>query len=374
MVHGTIASSVLNEKIENIDAVGKSKGSGTRLNSLMEAPVHEPQTPSSTDAEELHLLISELDDELARYRWREAVWVSLILHAIIFTVVGTAPKWLPGHIVIIRGAQQSKTQTPTFLALPKDLQHVKPPKTDIISDKNRMAQTRVPVPNKEALRKLLEAQRPGPPARPMPPPGQPAVQPQPVPGAEQQQNAQQQPQPQQQPAQVARTQPPPAANNPNPFRVGSPGSVVQQAIQSAAGSHGTGRVSFGGDYGVRHEKNSDPRGDLEILSDTMGVDFGPYLKRLVYEVREHWYNLIPESAKAPLMKKGKLAIEFAILKDGRVAGLRIVQTSGDDALDRPAYGSITGSTPFQPLPDKFAGQYLLLRFRFYYNPDKNDFD
>ena len=106
----------------------------------------------------------------------------------------------------------------------------------------------------------------------------------------------------------------------------------------------------------------------------MGVDFGPYLKRLVYEVREHWYNLIPESAKAPLMKKGKLAIEFAILKDGRVAGLRIVQTSGDDALDRPAYGSITGSTPFQPLPDKFAGQYLLLRFRFYYNPDKNDFD
>ena len=158
MVHGTIASSVLNEKIENIDAVGKSKGSGTRLNSLMEAPVHEPQTPSSTDAEELHLLISELDDELARYRWREAVWVSLILHAIIFTVVGTAPKWLPGHIVIIRGAQQSKTQTPTFLALPKDLQHVKPPKTDIISDKNRMAQTRVPVPNKEALRKLLEAQ------------------------------------------------------------------------------------------------------------------------------------------------------------------------------------------------------------------------
>ena len=145
MVHGTLASSVLNEKIENIDAVGKSKGSGTRLNSLMEAPVHEPQTPSSTDAEELHLLISELDDELARYRWREAVWVSLILHAIIFTVVGTAPKWLPGHIVIIRGAQQSKTQTPTFLALPKDLQHVKPPKTDIISDKNRMAQTRVPV-------------------------------------------------------------------------------------------------------------------------------------------------------------------------------------------------------------------------------------
>jgi len=106
----------------------------------------------------------------------------------------------------------------------------------------------------------------------------------------------------------------------------------------------------------------------------MGVDFGPYLQRVVYEVREHWYNLIPESAKAPLMKKGKLAIEFAILKDGRVAGLRIVQTSGDDALDRPAYGSITGSNPFPQLPSEFKGQFLQLRFKFYYNPDKNDLD
>ncbi len=346
------------------------------MNSLLEAPIHQPKTSLSTDTEELHLLIGELDDELARYRWREAVWVSLVIHAVLFTVAWTAPKWLPGKIRIIPGTNQSKNQTPTFLALPKDLQHVKPPpKTDIISDKNRMAQTRVPVPSKEVIRKLLEAQRPGPPARPMPP-NQPAVQPQPAQPAEQPQSVANaaQPQPPQPQPQVARAQTPPPANNPNPFRVGSPGSVVDQAIHSTAGSHGTTRVSFGGDYGVHHERNSDPRGDLEILSDTMGVDFGPYLQRLKYQVQEHWYNLIPESAKAPLMKKGKLAIEFAILKDGRYAGLRIVSTSGDDALDRPAYGSITGSAPFQPLPNEFKGQYLLLRFKFYYNPDKNDLD
>lgn len=378
MVHGTLASNVLNERIENIDAGCKSKESGIGLTPLMEAPAHEPQassstsTPSTATTEELHLLISELDDELSRYRWREAVWVSLVIHAVFFTVLWTSPKWLPGKIVIIPGADQSRKQIPTFLALPKDLQHVKPPKTDIISDKNRTAQTRVTVPSREVVRKLLEAQRPGPPARPMPPPGQPAAQPQPAPPAEQQ-NAANAAQQQQPPTQVARATPP-AANNPNPFRVGSPGSVVQQAIQSAAGSHGAGRVRFGGDYGVRHERNSDPRGDLEILSDTMGVDFGPYLQRVVFEVREHWYNLIPESAKAPLMKKGKLAIEFAILKDGRVAGLRIVATSGDDALDRPAYGSITGSNPFPQLPSEFKGPYLLLRFKFYYNPDKNDLD
>ena len=341
----------------------------------MEAPVRESQKSSPATTEELHLLISELDDELGRYRWREAVWFSLVLHAIFFAVVLTSPKWLPGRMKILP-ANPSHKQT-TFLAQPNDRLHVKPPRTDIISDKNRIAQTRVPIPNREILRKLLESQRPGPPARPMPAPAQQPVQQQPAAPAEQQQNAANTAQPQPQaPAQTARVQnPAPAANNPNPFRVGSPGSVVQQAIQqTAAGGHGTNRVRFGGDYGVRHERTSDPKGELEILSDTLGVDFGPYLQRVVYEVREHWYNLIPESAQAPLMKKGKLTIDFAIMKDGRVQGLKVVAGSGDLALDRPAYGSISGSDPFPPLPSEFKGQFLQLRFKFYYNPDKNEID
>src|SRR5947208_15905139 len=221
----------------------------------MEAPVSEPEKSSPATAEELHLLISELDDELSRYRWREAVWVSIVLHAIIFAVIGTAPKWLPRGMVILPANPPHK-QT-TFLALPKDLQRVKPPKTDIISDKNRIAQTPAPVINRETLRKLLDSQRPGPPARPMPAPAHQPVHAQPTPPAEQQQNAANTAQPQPQaPAQTARVQnPAPAANNPNPFRVGSPGSVVQQAIQqTAAGGHGTNRVRFGGDYGVRHER------------------------------------------------------------------------------------------------------------------------
>ena len=56
------------------------------------------------------------------------------------------------------------------------------------------------------------------------------------------------------------------------------------------------------------------------------------------------------------MKRGKVVLEFAILKDGSVAGLKIVGPSGDSALDRPAYGSIPGSNPFPPLPKEFAGR------------------
>ena len=99
------------------------------------------------------------------------------------------------------------------------------------------------------------------------------------------------------------------------------------------------------------------------------MDFGPYLKNMLQSVRENWYHLIPESA---LRKKGELAIEFAITKYGKVADMRLVASSGDVALDRPAWGSITASNPFPALPEEFTGPYLTLRFRFYYNPSKSD--
>jgi len=103
---------------------------------------------------------------------------------------------------------------------------------------------------------------------------------------------------------------------------------------------------------------------VQILTDTMGVDFNPYLNRMLREAKEHWYQLIPESAAN---KRGKVVLEFKILKDGSVAGLRVVQSSGDLQLDRPAWGSITGSNPFPPLPVEFPGPHLGLRISYYYN-------
>jgi len=57
-----------------------------------------------------------------------------------------------------------------------------------------------------------------------------------------------------------------------------------------------------------------------------------------------------------------------------VLDMRRVASSGDDALDRAAWGGISASNPFPPLPSEFTGPYLALRFRFYYNPDKSDLE
>jgi TonB family protein len=72
------------------------------------------------------------------------------------------------------------------------------------------------------------------------------------------------------------------------------------------------------------------------------------------------------------MQKGKLAIEFAITKDGTVTGMKMAASSGSMALDLAAWGAILASNSFPPLPSEFTGPSLALRFLFYYNPEKSD--
>jgi TonB family protein len=112
-------------------------------------------------------------------------------------------------------------------------------------------------------------------------------------------------------------------------------------------------------------------GALDILSNTYGIDFGPYLTGVLRNVRENWFRLIPASDQ---IKNGRLAIEFEIAKEGKVPDMRLVATSGDRSLDSYAWGSITASNPFPPLPKAFPDAYLHLRFRFYYNAPQSDFE
>jgi len=221
--------------------------------------------------------------------------------------------------------------------------------------------------DRQELKKILDASRPGRPGAsgPQAPQPQPT---QPAPAATQ--NPAPQPSAPPPPApiqnQVAKLQTPPALTPKAAFGGGamSAGSQIAQAAQAAA-AHRGGYGGDNGDYGLGHGRRpTATTGPLEILSDTMGVDFDPYLKRLLHVVRENWVNGIPESA---VMKRGRVIIEFAILKDGTVAGMKIVEPSGDIPLDRAAYAGIKGSFPFQPLPSDFGGPYLALRFAFYYN-------
>jgi TonB family protein len=327
------------------------------------------------DARVPHLLI-QLQDDLSRSRRREAAWISIIGHLVLFILLWNLPlieKTLGIHRAAVVAINPMQDKNVTFLPLPPDLQKpTRKPNTNVMSDKDRIAMSRHPQLDPNELRKILTPP-PGAPGAPGPRSPQPAAPPQPASPnqAPPQQTQQATARPQFQSNQTAQLQTPARPNN-SFSKFASPmtaGQAIQQATHAAAENRGGGGQA--GDFGLGTGAHGRQLGALDILSDTQGVDFGPYLQRIVQVVRQNWYILIPESAE---MKKGKLAIEFAITKDGQVADMRVVTSSGDVALDRPAWGSITNSNPFPPLPTEFRGPYLALRFRYYYNPDKADLE
>lgn len=346
--------------------------------------------PPGPPAEYRPVMLGETNDELSRSRTQEAVWISLVVHALLAILIITSPKWFPDDkkaIVILSAEDLIREQEKTFLALPPTEQNIPvKPKSDVISDQDRIATSKTPQLDRRTLEELRDNRREGlpgtmsrvtPPVPPSPPPG----------AGTQQQSAQQQgaPEPSQAPTpeQIARNTGPILQApdlNPKPQPKGgsiaaamSASSSLQQAAQAAALQQGM--QGIGGEMGLgRGASSAKIRGDMEITTDTQGVDFGPYLARLREIVMRNWEVLIPESARDPLYKRGSLLLNFVIMPDGRVKGMRLEASSGDTSLDRAAWGSITASDPFPPLPAAFHGPYLGLRCRFLYNESRKQME
>ncbi len=160
-------------------------------------------------------------------------------------------------------------------------------------------------------------------------------------------------------------------------RLAPPSASVEEAARVVARGGGGGLMvsDFGGSPGgVGEALNLPPSpgrtgSALELLSDPMGVDFRPYLIRILSSVKRNWLAVIPESAK--MGRRGKVQIQFAIARDGRVPKLVIALPSGADALDRAAVAGISATNPFPPLPLEFRGEQIRLQFTFLYNLPAN---
>lgn len=109
------------------------------------------------------------------------------------------------------------------------------------------------------------------------------------------------------------------------------------------------------------------QGGVSILTPTNGVDFDPYLRRLVAIVKRNWYAVMPESAL--MGDRGVVSITFHINRDGSMPTIDplMERTSGKEPLDAAALSAIRTSSPFEPLPQEFKGPDIQLRFVFFYN-------
>jgi TonB family protein len=105
---------------------------------------------------------------------------------------------------------------------------------------------------------------------------------------------------------------------------------------------------------------------LELLSDTKGVNFGPYLEEVVHAIQQNWRTLTMDSSRHNLTASVEVIVEFSIQRDGTVSGARVVGPSGDAALDQAALDAIAKSSPFSALPESFPDQYFDLRFHLHW--------
>ncbi|HTS12439.1 MAG TPA: TonB C-terminal domain-containing protein [Candidatus Limnocylindrales bacterium] len=145
---------------------------------------------------------------------------------------------------------------------------------------------------------------------------------------------------------------------------------LQDAINHRGGSVYTapgGGIPRGGGGGGGGRGSQPGNGQLQLLTPTDGVDFGPYINRLIATVRRNWYAVMPESAY--MGEKGIVTLTFRINQDGSVPAPDPIleRTSGREPLDNAAMSSIRMSNPFEPLPSQFKRPYIELRFIFFYN-------
>lgn len=120
---------------------------------------------------------------------------------------------------------------------------------------------------------------------------------------------------------------------------------------------------------VQKQTFDNPQGGLNqpgasIQFDTKGVEFGPWLRRFIAQVRHNWF--IPQAA---MTFHGHCVLTFNIHRDGSITDVAVLQPSDIDGFNKAAIGAITGSNPTEPLPPEYPSDKAFFTVTFYYNED-----
>lgn len=287
---------------------------------------------------------------------REGVLMSVVGHALILGLMLLLPAlnlFQPSAEELARRQEQIEqqqrerdNQTMVFVQPRLDTPAKQPPPRAEMSDLDRRAQAPQaaekptnPLPfmrgNSSERNEAVEAERARGPETPQPP----------------------QPQPQPQPeSQQARILPP-----------GDEGFIRPQDRPRTSASGALGEALRNLQRYVQNETFNNPQGGQKdpgatIQFDTKGVEFGPWLRRFVSQVRRNWF--IPLSA---MTMRGHVVLQFNIWKDGHITDINIVQPSALDSFNNAAYNAILSSNPVDPLPPEYPSEKAFFTVTFYYN-------
>lgn len=300
--------------------------------------------------------------------WREGVLLSIIVHLTGVILLLLAPRLFPFDADAARAralmvAQQQKTPDSTrfvFVQPRVDLPALKPPPRAENSDKDREAKSPRRAPNPT---NPLPFSRGNTPERVEAQPSQAARGRGPAPEPEQGQQAskgrgEQPPDPikvpESQSALLLPTDRQPGAQNGasgrSPVAGGSLGDALRNLQRYVQRDQFENSGGGGGQFGP------------EIQFDTKGVEFGPWIRRFIAQVKRNWF--VPYAA---MSMKGHVVITFNVHKDGSITDLAVVSPCPIDAFNNAAFGALSASNPTQPLPPEYPSDKAFFTVTFFYN-------
>src|SRR5262245_23948785 len=134
------------------------------------------------------------------------------------------------------------------------------------------------------------------------------------------------PPPEEKPAGADTTQPtqptPPSPQTDVPAKVspnGTPAPTTPPPPSGGLGSSLRNLQRYLQDENFNNQKGGLADNDPDIQFDSKGVDFGPWLRRFVAQVKRNWF--IPQAAWT---LKGHVVIQFYVLRDGTILDIRVV--------------------------------------------------
>ena len=290
--------------------------------------------------------------------WREGVLISIILHMGLVIVMLLAPDWLPARSVPLEpiDVARAEGESPRFVFVqPRvDTPALEPPPRAEASDENRRAQAPevaerptnpLPFARGNSPERIEDAP-PAPAAR-----GQ-GPQPEPQAGQDARNEVLEPPPPQ--------VEAPPSLRLPPAFTRGAGGR--SPVVGGALGDALQNLQQY-----IEQQSFDNPNGGVSqpgasIQFDTKGVEFGPWLRRFVAQIRRNWF--IPY---AVMSASGHTVVTFNVHRDGSITDLQVPGPSPVGAFNTAAVGALSSSNPTQPLPPEYPDDRAFFTVTFYYN-------
>ena len=113
-----------------------------------------------------------------------------------------------------------------------------------------------------------------------------------------------------------------------------------------------------------NERGSTGRFGPWIQFDSKGIEFGPWIRRFVAQIRRNWF--VPYAIMSRSMH-GNVMLTFYVHRDGAISELTIAKPAEIDAFTNSAFNALSTSNPTQPLPPEYPDDRAFFTVIFYFN-------